>query len=65
MCLSWLGGGSRSEFGVSHIILLGKVVWRVQKLDHHCALNHWKGSGRELGEDKEGSWIWSKRPDCD
>ena len=36
----------------------------VQKSGHCCALNLWKGSGRELGEDKEGFWIWVERPDC-
>ena len=38
---------------------------RVQKLGHHCALNLWKGSCRELGEDKEEIRIWVERPDCD
>ena len=28
----------------------------MQKLSHRCALNLWKGSGREPGEDKEGIW---------
>ena len=37
----------------------------VQKPSHHCALNLWKGSGREPGEDKEGFWIWVEHPDCD
>ena len=37
----------------------------VQKPSHHCALNLWKGSGRELGEDKEGFWIRVERPNCD
>ena len=37
----------------------------VPKLGHRCALNLWKGSGRETGEDKEGFWIRVERPDCD
>ena len=37
----------------------------VQKPSHRCALNLRKGSGRELGEDKEGFWIWVERPNCD
>ena len=37
----------------------------VQKSGHRCALNLWKGSGREPGEDKEGFWIRLERPDCD
>ena len=37
----------------------------MQKLGHRCALNLWKGSGQEPGEDKEGIWIWSKHPDYD
>ena len=37
----------------------------VQKLGHHCALNLWKGSGREPRENKEGFWIRVERPDCD
>ena len=37
----------------------------VQKPSHRCALNLWKGSGREPGEDKEGFWIRVERPDCD
>ena len=36
----------------------------VQKSGHRCALNLWKGSGRELGEDKEGFWIRMECPDC-
>ena len=36
----------------------------VQKSGHRCALNLWKGSGREPGEDKEGFWIWVEHPDC-
>ena len=36
----------------------------VQKSGHHCALNLWKGSGRELGEDKEGFWIRVERLEC-
>ena len=36
----------------------------VQKLSHRCALNLWKGSGQEPGEDMEGFWIWVERPDC-
>ena len=36
----------------------------VQKLSHRCALNLWKESGREPGEDKEGFWIRVERPDC-
>ena len=34
-------------------------------LGHHCALKLWKGSGRELGEDKEGIRIRVELPDCD
>ena len=45
----------RSE--VSRLVFLGKVELGVKKLDHHCALNLWKGSGREPGEDKEGIWV--------
>ena len=37
----------------------------VQKSGHRCALNLWKGSGREPREDKEKFWIRLKRPDCD
>ena len=37
----------------------------VQKLNHHCSLNLWKGSGQEPGKDKEGSWIRLEHPDCD
>ena len=37
----------------------------VQKSGHRCALNLWKGSGREPGEDKERFWIRVERPDCD
>ena len=37
----------------------------VQEPSHRCALNLWKGSGREPGEDKEGFWIRVKRSDCD
>ena len=37
----------------------------VQKSSQRCALNLWKGSGREPGEDKEGFWIRVERPDCD
>ena len=36
----------------------------VQKSGHRCALNLWKGSSREPGEDKEGFWIWVERLDC-
>ena len=45
----------RSE--VSRLVFLGKVELGVKKLGHYCALNLWKGSGREPGEDKEGTWI--------
>ena len=52
----------RSE--VSCLVFLGKVELGVKKLGHRCALNLWKGSGQELGEDKEGilgpgitSWL--------
>ena len=41
-----------SRFDVSLIVFLGKVGLGVPKLDHHCALKLWKGSGQELGEDK-------------
>ena len=37
----------------------------VQKSGHRCALNLWKGSGRELGEDKEGFWVQVERHDRD
>ena len=37
----------------------------VQKSGHHCALNLWKGSGQEPGEDKEGFWVRVECPDCD
>ena len=37
----------------------------VQKSGHHCALNLWKGSSREPGEDKEGFWIRVERPGHD
>ena len=47
--------GSRSE--VSHIAFLGEAKLEVPKLGHHCALKLWKGSGQELGEDKEGIRI--------
>ena len=40
----------RSE--VSRLVFLGKVELGVQKLGHRCALNLWKGSDREPGEDK-------------
>ena len=36
----------------------------VQNLGHRCALNLWKGFGRERGEDKEGFWIWVERLNC-
>ena len=55
--------GFRSE--VSHIAFLGEVELRVLKLGHHCALKLWKGSGRELREDKEGIWIRVECLDCD
>ena len=42
----------RSE--ISRLVFLGKVELGVKKLGHSCALNLWKGSGREPGEDKEG-----------
>ena len=42
-----------------------RVGLGVQKLDHICALNLWKGSGREPGEDKEGIRIQVERPHCD
>ena len=37
----------------------------VQKPSHCCALNLWKGSGQEPGEDKKGFWIRVEHPDCD
>ena len=37
----------------------------VQKPGHRCALNLWKGSGREPRENKEGFWIQVERLDCD
>ena len=46
----------RSE--VSRLVFLRKVELGVKKLGHRCALNLWKGSGREPGEDKEGTWVW-------
>ena len=45
----------RSE--VSCLVFLGKVELGVKKLGHRCALNLWKGSGREPGEHKEGIWV--------
>ena len=45
----------RSE--VSRLVFLGKVELGVKKLGYHCALNLWKRSGREPGEDKEGIWV--------
>ena len=42
-----------------------RVGLGVQKLGHRCALNLWKGSGRELGEDKEGIRIRVERLDYD
>ena len=45
----------RSE--VSRLVFLGKVELGVKKLGHRRALNLWKGSGREPGEDKEGIWV--------
>ena len=53
----WVRSGvqlRRSE--VSRLLFLEKVELGV-KLGHHCALNLWKGSGREPGEDKEGIWV--------
>ena len=41
-----------------------RVGLGVQKLGHRCALNLWKGPGREPGEDKEGIRIRVERPDC-
>ena len=46
----------RSE--VNRLVFLGKVELGVKKLGHRCALNLWKGSSREPGEDKEGIWVW-------
>ena len=46
----------RSE--VSRLVFLGKVKLGVKKLGHRCALNLWKGSSQEPGEDKEGIWVW-------
>ena len=37
----------------------------VPKLGHRCALNLWKGSGREPGEDKERIRIRVECPDFD
>ena len=54
-----------SRFYVSHIVFLGEVGLGVSKLGHRCALKLWEGSGRELGENKEGTWIWVERFDCD
>ena len=42
---------------VSHFVFLGKVELGVFKLGHRCALNLWKGSGREPVENKEGIWV--------
>ena len=42
---------------VSRLVFLGKVELGVKKLGHRRALNLWKGSGREPGEDKEGIWV--------
>ena len=44
----------RSE--ISRLEFLGRLELGVQKLGHRCALKLWKGSGQELGEDKEGIW---------
>ena len=54
--------GSRSD--ISHIEFLGEVELGVPKLGHRCALKLRKGSGRELGEDKEEIWIQVERLDC-
>ena len=54
-----------SRFYVSHSVFLREVGLGVPKLGHCCALKLWKGSDRELGEDKEGIWIRVERLDCD
>ena len=53
-----------SRFEVSCFVFLGEVELGVPKLGHRCALKLWKGSGRELREDKEGIRIRVERPDC-
>ena len=57
-------GVQRSRSEISHIAFLGEAELGVPKLGHCCALKLWKGSGRELGEDKEGIRIRVERPDC-
>ena len=57
-------GIQRSRSEVSHFVFLGRVELGVPKLGHCCALNLWKGSDREPGEDKEGIWIRVERPGC-
>ena len=55
----WVRSGVQSlRSEVSRLVFLGRVELEVKKLDHRCALNLWKGSGREPGEDKEGIWVW-------
>ena len=58
-------GIHRSRSEVSCFVFLGRVELGVPKLGHYCALNLWKGSGREPREDKEGIWIRVERPGCD
>ena len=54
----WVRSGMQLlRYEVSRLVFLGKVELGVKKLGHHCALNLWKGSSRELGEDKEGIWV--------
>ena len=54
----WIRSGVQTlRSDVSRLVFLGKVELGVQKLSHCCALKLWKGSGRELGEDKEGIWA--------
>ena len=55
----WVRSGVHSlRSEISRLVFLGRVELGVKKLGHCCALNLWKGSGREPGEDKEGIWVW-------
>ena len=58
-------GIQRSRYEVSHFVFLRRVELGVPKLGHRYALKLWKGSGREPGEDKEGTWIRVECPGCD
>ena len=62
----WVRSGiHRSRSEVSRFVFLGRVELGVPKLGHRCALNLWKGSGRESREDKEGIWVRVDCPGCD